>query len=160
LDSSDELLAIAQANVNGTFIQRDLAEDGCLDGLGNFDVVCCLATLQHIPGVDNRGRLVRDLSEHLNPDGALILSAWQFPDSARQMRKVVDWSTVGLAKSDVEKSDYLMTWGGNETALRYVAYIDRREIAEHAAAADLQVKDQFRSDGREGDLNLYAILRR
>jgi hypothetical protein len=39
-----------------------------------------------------------------------------------------------------------------------VAYIDESETAAMAETAALQILAQFRSDGREGNLNLYTIF--
>jgi 2-polyprenyl-3-methyl-5-hydroxy-6-metoxy-1,4-benzoquinol methylase len=160
VDSSERLLSIARENVKGEFHMRELSEANCLGKLGSYEVVCCLATLQHIPGIDNRKRLVREFVEHLNLEGIIFLSTWQFPDSQRQMRKVVDWSSVDVNSDDVENNDYLLTWGGNDSALRYVAHIDESEINTLAESAGLTVSAHFRSDGREGDLNLYSVLER
>ncbi len=160
IDSSERLLSIARENVKGEFHLRELSEANCLRKLGSYQVVCCLATLQHIPGIDNRKRLVREFVDHLSLDGIIFLSTWQFPDSQRQMRKVVDWSSVNVNSEDIENNDYLLTWGGNDSALRYVAHIDESEINSLAESAGLMVSAQFRSDGREGDLNLYSVLKR
>jgi hypothetical protein len=79
-------------------------------------------------------------------------------DSERQRRKVVDWERAGLTAADVEANDYLLTWRGGGFGLRYVAFVDAAEITALAEAAGLHVEAQFRSDGREGDLNLYTVM--
>jgi len=160
IDSSEKLLCIAREGVKGEFHLRELSEGSCLVNLDSYEVICCLATLQHIPGSDNRKRLVSEFVEHLDFEGIIILSTWQFPDSHRQMKKVVDWSSINIDSEDVEDNDYLLTWGGNDSALRYVAYIDKSEISAMAESAGVEVSAHFRSDGREGDLNLYSVLKR
>jgi tRNA (uracil-5-)-methyltransferase TRM9 len=160
IDSSSTLLEIARNFVSGEFWQRELSDSGSLSGLGHFDAVCCLAVLQHIPGKLNRERLLREFVEHLDLGGVIILSTWQFPDSERQLRKVVDWSKASLGREDVESNDYLMTWGTNADALRYVSHIDSDAVNSLADSAGLDVVAQYRSDGREGDLNLYSVLSR
>ncbi|HEX6385321.1 MAG TPA: methyltransferase domain-containing protein [Anaerolineae bacterium] len=159
VDFSAGLLARAESRVPGRFIQRDLSQPGCLEGLGNFDVIACLATLQHIPGRANRRRLLQDMKAHLAPDGRIFLSTWQFLDSPRQRRKVVDWSQVGLTAAEVEPNDYLLTWQRGGTGLRYVCLIAADETAALAGESGLTILNHFRSDGREGDLNLYTVLR-
>jgi hypothetical protein len=42
--------------------------------------------------------------------------------------------------------------------LRYVCLVDEVETANLAKSAGLRILDQFRSDGQEGDLNLYTVL--
>jgi SAM-dependent methyltransferase len=158
VDFSEELLADAAKNASGTFYQRNLLEPGCLGGLGHFPVIACLAVLHHLPGQTNRLRLLREMGEHLVGNGRLLISNWQFMDSPRQQRKVQDWSQLGLTAADVEPNDYLLAWQRGGFALRYACHIDAAETAELAAQAGLTIIDQFRSDGKEGDLSLYTVL--
>ena len=97
---------------------------------------------------------------HLEPDGRLLLSTWQFLDSERQRRKIAPWGAADIAERDVEANDYLLTWRSGGFGLRYVTFVDLEEMRALAAAAGLVLVDHFRADGREGDLNLYTILAR
>lgn len=164
IDFSDKLLATAAAHLpaslDSAFQVRDLAAEGALDGLGSYSLVACLAVLQHIPGRASRVRLLREMGDHLEPGGRLFLSTWQFLDSPRQQRKVVPWAEAGIDDAVVETGDHLLTWRSGGYGLRYVAYIDAAEIERLAAEAGLHVIENFRSDGREGDLNLYTVLSR
>lgn len=160
LDFSAELLAVAGAITMGSFYQRDISKIGWSYGLGNFHAITCLAVLQHIPGWQNRVNLLAEMGRILTPEGRLFLSTWQFVDSERQRRKVVDWATVGLDAAEVEANDYLLTWQREGFGLRYVRLIDEEEIAQLAAATGLKVVGQFRSDGKEGNLSLYTVLER
>jgi SAM-dependent methyltransferase len=159
VDFSANLLERAAAAIPGRFVERDLTRDSALAGLPQADIVACLAVLQHIPGRDRRVRLLREMGQHLAPEGRMFLSTWQFIDSPRQQRKIVDWSEISLGPDDVDEEDYLLTWKSGGFALRYVAYLDKGAIEGLAEEAGLRVADSFRSDGREGDLNLYSILR-
>jgi tRNA (uracil-5-)-methyltransferase TRM9 len=158
VDFSRALLAQAEEMTTGNFYQRDLSRPGCLDGLGLFEGIACLATLQHIPGHDNRTRLLAEMKAHLVPDGRLLLATWQFLTSERQRRKLVPWEAIGLDAADLEPGDYLLTWQRGGFGLRYVALIDATATAELAQAAGLRILSQFRSDGREGNLSLYTVL--
>lgn len=160
VDFSPPLLARAEEQIQGSFFVRDLTGPGCLEGLGDFPAMSCLAVLQHIPGRENRARLLREMAAHLLPGGRLFLSTWQFLDSDRQRRKIAPWEAADLSPNRVEANDYLLTWQRDGFGLRYVCYIDRAETAALAQEAGLAVREQFRSDGREGDLNLYTILER
>lgn len=143
---------------DGVFLRGDMSQAGFLDSVGAFDLVVCLAAMQHVPGHANRARLLREMAAHLRPGGRLFLANWQFMDSARQRRKVQPWSAVGLTASDVEPNDYLLTWRRSGFGLRYVCQVDAAETAVLAAAAGLRILHQFRSDGQEGDLSLYTVL--
>lgn len=161
VDFSTALLEKARATTDGRFVVRDLSQPDCLAGLGYFDLVACLAALHHIPGRARRVHLLREMAACLR-DGArrgrLCLSTWQFLDSERQRRKLRPWSAVGLSDDDVEPGDHLLSWQRGTTALRYVCLIDSGELAALAGEAGLIVIDQFRSDGKEGDLSLYMVL--
>ncbi|MGH2535926.1 MAG: class I SAM-dependent methyltransferase [Candidatus Promineifilaceae bacterium] len=160
VDFAPALLAKAQADLQGTFLARDLSAAGALNGLGSFDLVLCLAALQHIPGRDRRLALLQAVRERLAPAGRVFLSCWQFTASPRQRRKILEWSAVGLARAAVEPNDHLLSWGESGQAVRYVAMIDRAELLALLQAAGLEAILDFRSDGREGDLNLYVVARR
>lgn len=158
VDFSEELLANAAKNAEGTFYQRNLLAPGCLDGLGIFPAISCLAVLHHLPGKTNKVHLLQEIKEHLAENGRFLISNWQFMDSPRQRRKVQEWAEIGLTAADVEPNDYLLAWRRGGFALRYACHIDAEETAELAAAAGFSIVDQFRSDGKEGDLSLYTVL--
>lgn len=157
VDFSERLMSTG-GDVPGRRIQRDLSLPGALAGLDTYDLIACLSTLQHIPGRANRERLMRDMRDHLRPSGRLILANWQFLDNTRQRRKLRPWAGIGLDESRVEHGDYLLSWQRGGTGLRYVALIDEDATRSLADVAYFRIIDQFRSDGREGDLNLYTIF--
>jgi len=160
IDFSADLLAARDvaSDVAGRFERRDLSQPGSLDGLGHFDLIVCLSTLQHIPGRRNRARLLAQMAACLDAGGYIALANWQFLGSARQRRKIRPWAEVGVDERDVEPGDYLLSWQRGGEGRRYVALVDGEETRRLAAEAGLRVVELFRSDGREGDLNLYALL--
>lgn len=158
LDYSRSLLDDARAVFPNVFF-RDLSLPGCLDGFGKYDLVVCLSALQHIPAEHNRIRLLHEMADHLNPDGRIILANWQFLDSPRQRRKIQPWSAMGIDPGQLEADDYLVSWRRGGHGYRYVAYIDETKMKRMAELAGLSIVDQFRSDGLEGNLNLYSILK-
>lgn len=157
VDFSEPLLE-ATVGLPGLFLRRDLTRPACLSGLGEFQIIVCLSTLQHIPGQANRKRLLREMSECLSTGGHILMCNWQFLDSPRQRRKVRPWVEASIEPEQVEPGDYLLSWERGGTGLRYVAHIDYPATVELCEAAGLQVIHSYRSDGREGDLNLYAVL--
>jgi 2-polyprenyl-3-methyl-5-hydroxy-6-metoxy-1,4-benzoquinol methylase len=157
IDSSVALLALAQEPWS-RLIERDLSQANCLDGVGEFEVIVCLATLQHIPGRLNRERLLREMARHMVTGGRIVLSNWQFLDNARQRRKIRPWAEVGIDASQVEDNDYLLSWERGGSGLRYVAYLNSEITSKMASDAELRVVTTFRSDGKENNLNLYTVM--
>jgi tRNA (uracil-5-)-methyltransferase TRM9 len=158
VDFSPPLLHKAEQQQPGRFHARDLSQPGCLAGLGRYDLLVCLAVMQHIPGRANRQRLLAEMADCLAENGRIFLANWQFMDSPRQRRKRQPWSAIGLSSDDVEAGDHLLNWQRGGYGLRYVCQIDAGETAVMAQATNLQILGQFRSDGREGDLSLYTVL--
>ncbi len=158
VDLSSGLLNIAKNNVDGDFYERDMIQDGFLDGLGQFDNIACLAALQHVPGRANRARLLREFERHLAPNGRLLLSTWQFMNSPRQRRKIQPWNVINVEADAVEENDYLLSWKRDGLGYRYVCFIDEGETAVLARAANLKIETLFYSDGKEGNLSLYTTL--
>ena len=160
MDKGREWVSIQQNPHLFRFRQGEMAHPDFLADLPTFQLVACLSALHHVPTRQRRYAVVRELAAHLDEAGQLVLGSWQFMDSPRQRRKILDWRTVGLSEQDVEKGDYLMRWQRGGWGQRYVALIDESETAALAAAANLRVIHQFRDDGREGNLNLYTILQK
>ncbi len=169
VDANAQLLAAARTNTAGLgqtrlrFVQVDISQSGWTQRLdvpsGGFDVVVCLATLQHMPGYALRLQVMRDLAGLTATDGLLGVSAWQFLTSDRFVTKQIDWCEIGLAANAVEPGDALLPWRQGRYAVRYVHQVDAAEMARLADAAGLDVVEMFRADGKEGNLNLYAVLR-
>ena len=157
VDFSRPLLELA-GQLPGQFLSRDLSQAPALDGLGAFDLIVCLSTLQHIPGRANRARLLGEMAGHLSHGGRVITANWQFLRSDRQRRKIRPWLEVAIDPALIEPGDYLLSWERGGAGRRYVAHLDMAATGELAAAAGLRILDTFLSDGREGDLNLYAIM--
>jgi 2-polyprenyl-3-methyl-5-hydroxy-6-metoxy-1,4-benzoquinol methylase len=158
IDFTSELLVLAREQVQGDFFQRDISRRGFLEGIGKFDLIVCLATMQHVPRRSVRIGMLREMKLHLAKNGRIFLANWQFLDSRRQRRKICDWENANLSESDVEPGDYLLTWQRKGSGFRYVCAINSEETAYLASAAGMREIIQFRSDGREGFLNLYTVL--
>lgn len=167
LDGSPQLLAIAQATAGrldgaaADFHLADLLRPDWPAVLGNFapQAAAVLAVLQHIPGVDARAAFVAAAAALLPPGGVLVLSTWQFLSSTRLRSHILPWSRAGLAETDVEPGDYLLSWGQRAAGQRYCAYIDEAGLHGLATAAGLEIIAAFYADGHEGNLNLYGIYR-
>jgi len=168
VDFSPQMIALARERiasaegVQAEFLTADIAQPGwvrCIPAL-RYDVITAMATIHHLPGIARRRTLVRQVWSLLPPGGMFILSTWQFTATARMRRKIVPWQTIGIGDQEVEPGDFLLDWHGGGSALRYCHLVDEQEIHELATQAGFIVRETFRSDGREGNLSLYAVLER
>jgi SAM-dependent methyltransferase len=170
LDHDAGLLAAAAlrdaglATVTCRFGQIDLADPQWVhaalppaDAPSRFDAVVCLAVLHHLPGYALRLRVVREMAALLRPGGRLLFSTWQFLASQRLSRRLVAWQAIGVDPAGVEPGDALLPWTQGGYALRYCHQLDSAEVAALAADAGLAVLTTYRADGKEGNLNLYAV---
>jgi 2-polyprenyl-3-methyl-5-hydroxy-6-metoxy-1,4-benzoquinol methylase len=148
-------------NLAAQFIQADLAQPNWANDLAGerFDLVVCFAVLHHLPGYALRVQVMQALATHMATEGLLILSNWQFLTSQRFAQKQIDWQTVGLTAAEVEPGDALLPWQQGGYAVRYVHQVDEAEMQRLAAEAGLRVIAHFWADGKEGNLNLYTVLR-
>ncbi|MCJ7736980.1 MAG: methyltransferase domain-containing protein [Anaerolineae bacterium] len=168
IDSSADLITIARAtaekltNVSASFLIADITQPEWPTALagGPFDCCVSLAVLHHIPSIELRTAAVRAMAGAVRQGGTVILSAWQFMNSARLRRKIVPWAEAGLTPDSLDVGDYLLDWKRDGRGLRYCHLIDEGEIAAHARASHLQLQHTFLSGGREGNLGLFAILSR
>jgi SAM-dependent methyltransferase len=168
VDSVPELIEVARAqiaeleNIAARFHVVDIARPDWSPSIGSLrpDTIVCLAVLHHIPGFDLRLQVLREIADLLEPDSCLILSTWQFLDSERVQRKIVDWAEVGIPERALEPGDYLLDWKREGRGLRYCHLVDWAEVERLAAESGFRVRETFRAGGREGNLSLFAVLDR
>jgi SAM-dependent methyltransferase len=138
-------------------------------------VIVVFGVLHHIPGLDGRLRLLRELSQKLRPGGVLALSFWQFAREKRFQNRIVSWSSLeqlGLPRVDsnqLEEGDFLLLWGPRDGsgpdghgpfAVRFCHHANDSEVDQLITRLDLAVEDSYRSDGASNALNRYEVLRR
>lgn len=145
------------------FLQADLTSPHWPAALPSepFDWILSFATFHHLPGRATRAMVLQTLAQHLARGGRLVMSNWQFTRSARLLKRVAGWSTVGLAEGEVEPGDYLLTWERvGKHGLRYVHLLNEAEARDLALSAGLEVVEVFDSDGGTGALAEYMVLNR
>ena len=166
VDAVESLVVIARAQAEGldrttaSFHVLDLAAAGWSSELSSerFDSVLVLAVLHHIPGWERRAGLLREARALMRPGGVMIVSVWQFLDSARMRRKIRPWAEAGISADRVDERDYLLDWKRGGRGLRYCHMVDEAEMQRLADEAGLGVRETFRAGGREGNLSLFAVL--
>ena len=174
LDFSEALLTEARANLEVqpahdglevNYVRADLLDLQwpALVKRDRLTGVLAFASLHHLPGNENRVALLRAVRRFLDPGGQFIHSQWQFQHSPKLMSRVLPWSTVGIAESDVEEGDTLLDWrhtpGGQEgeRGLRYVHLFQRSELVDLAQQSGFTITHEFESDGKSGNLALYQV---
>ena len=179
VDSSLPLLRIARSRLVGCervelqLAEIDLERGDLASILGSkrFDAITLFGVLHHIPGRENRRRLLQALVPYVAPGGLLAISFWQFADRQRFADRVVDWGALGRAgygpveSERLEPGDYLLRWGAAVGAsaesesprFRYCHHASDTEIEGLVRDLPLEREDRFRADGGQ---NRYEILRR
>jgi SAM-dependent methyltransferase len=167
LDFSPPLLDEAQREAFSfpvQFIQADIAEltmmSGGLPVAGMWSWVTAFAVLHHIPGLDLRLALLRNVHRLLDRQGTFIHSCWQFLSSPRLQRRVQPWEAAALDSGEVDPNDYLLDWRVGRRGLRYVHHFDEAELAELAHMAGFEVLETFYSDGENRRLSLYQVWKK
>lgn len=121
------------------------------------------AVLHHVPGMNQRSTLCREIREVLGAERKLHLSVWQLQNSKRLVKRMLPWQTAGIEENELETGDVLMDWRAKadrepqQTGLRYVHIFNPEELSQLAADSGFQVKKSFFSDGKEGNLSFYQI---
>ena len=164
IDVTSELIEIAGGrrfdNLTAEFHRLDITTPGWTETLrprAPFDLALILAVLHHLPGIELRCAVLRQLRTLLRPGGTLILSNWQFMHDERLRNKIVSWQQLGIDETGLETGDTLMDWKRGGTGYRYVHLLTEAEIQTLAGDSGFQVIRQFYADA---NLNLWSILRR
>lgn len=144
------------------FIEADICISGWEAPLAGrkFGLVVGFACLHHIPGEAARASLLTSVSRLLAPGGRFWLSAWQFLNSQRLVRRLQPWELAGLNPDQVEAGDHLLDWKHKGCGLRYVHHFSEQELGRLAETHGFQVEQAFYSDGESGKLGLYEIWRK
>lgn len=173
LDFSAALLENARRAVQGVendqlvirFRSADLSVPGWKTHLDRhqFDGVMAFAVLHHLPGAGLRRSVLQRVRSHLKTGGLFLHSEWQFQNSPKLWERRIPWELVGISSQAVEPQDYLLDWRHTtagqegETGIRYVHLFNRDELTALAVDTGFEIRDEFESDGKGGNLALYQI---
>jgi tRNA (uracil-5-)-methyltransferase TRM9 len=163
VDFSPPLLMVARhgwEDAPATFIRANLASSDWEKKINPYltlpiDLVTAFATLHHIPSETARLEILQKVRNLLHPGGQFIHSEWQFMDSEKLKQRLQPWQDAGLDPEAVDPGDYLLDWRSGGRGLRYIHLFNEAELAALAEASRFQVRQTFRSDGRNGQLGLY-----
>jgi len=172
VDQSPELLAMAEkefAESEGDslrWLEFDATSNDLEEALvpNQYDLVVAFGLLHHIPSLEHRKKLISYLSDRTNANGILAFTIWRFNESNRFREKVIPWEDYNheaVEKIDVhelEKGDYLLSFGDRDGAARYCHALDKNEIEALTEPLGLKRLAQFTADGKTNDLNEYHVF--
>ena len=131
---------------------------------GMHDLAVSFGFMHHIPTQRLRNGFFNSLVECLKPGGIAAVSFWRFATDERLHKRAVATtrqgaSDLGLA---LEANDYLVGWDGRPGTYRYCHSFTPLEIDEiiQSVWESGTCIDRFDSDGRNGALNTYTVVRR
>ena len=160
-DFSIPLLRDAESASGAEWVVVDLSRlSGSEERLlanGNWDIVTMFATLHHIPSIELRLQILKNVKKILKPNGRFVLSNWQFLNSEKLKARIQPWERIGLTDKNVDEGDYLLDWRSGGEGLRYAHHFSAKELLGLADQTQMEVKDAFFSDGENGRLGYYQI---
>ena len=134
-------------------------------GARGFSLIAVFGVLHHVASERRRRRLLQSLAGCLEPGGLLALAIWRFEAFERfrgKLRPWEEWNATAPEPIDLaqlEAGDRLLPWGEDGSKVRYCHFADDEETGRLVQATPLSVAATYTSDGREGNLNRYFVLR-
>ncbi|EKD78604.1 MAG: methyltransferase type 11 [uncultured bacterium] len=149
LDLSRQLLTIAQKRfpsytfVHGSVLQLPFSNE-------QFDVVACVATLQHIPSIPYRKLAMQEMARVLKPNGTLFMLNWNLAEQPQYQQY--------RAGDEYDQGDYLIPWKNDQGEIltkRYYHGFTLPEIVGVIHELPLQlIRNEIGQDGR----NILTVL--
>lgn len=165
---------VVHHNVNILGALLDAASGGSqespLNELPACAFTCCFGFMHHVPSLELRVAVLRELVRRTAPGGIIAVSFWQFMHDERLASKAHE-AEEAARKHDLlepavldalEPGDHLLGWQDG-TSLRYCHHFEEREIDRLIAAlpaGTVRAFERYSADGRAGNLNRYVLLRR
>ncbi|MFZ6036515.1 MAG: methyltransferase domain-containing protein [Patescibacteria group bacterium] len=131
VDNSAALIDIAkQAHPAATFLVSEATQ--LLFSDGQFDVVCSIATLHHIPSRELRAKAIREAVRVLKPGGYLLITEWNlWHPQWWKLLAHYSWRKF-TGQSDLDWGDVEKPWKdarGTVQGMRYLHPFSRRQMA-------------------------------
>ncbi|MCP4040148.1 MAG: class I SAM-dependent methyltransferase [bacterium] len=171
IDSSPALLEHARNSHpqlgSARFLEGDIldADGELLLADVDFDLIAIFGLLHHIPGRETRQALIARLTQRLAAGGLLIATAWQFATDARFRERIVPWAQYNETAEEpvdpdqLEAGDHLLRFA-DAPLPRYCHFTPPEALRALLSGPDLEWLDDYAADGRSGNLNRYAVVRR
>jgi len=153
LDLSSQLLKIAKKQYpQHHFIQSSMLQLPFPNQ--SFDIVACVAALQHIPSAAYRLQALQEMQRVLKPGGTVFMMNWNLAEQNNYQRYIV------AIDQGYDADDYLIPWKNDQgeiQAQRYYHGFRIAELAELCKNTELQiVKNELSQDKR----NIVTLAKR
>ena len=104
------------------------------------------------------------MADKTRPGGYLIVSLWRFMDDenlARKAQVAHERALKRLGSMQLEDGGFILGWKDNTDAYRYCHSFDDVEIDTLVSSLESRAVPvcRFSSDGRNGSLNSYLIMK-
>lgn len=125
LDLSQGLLDLAKQKfpqyqfVHGSMLQLPFGDE-------QFDLVACVAALQHIPSVAYRQTALQEMARVLKPGGTLFMLNWNLAEQANYQQYQAN------LQAGYDEGDYLIPWKNDQGVLQANRYYHGFRNAEVA----------------------------
>ncbi len=131
-----------------------------------FDLIVSFGLFHHIPGSQNRLKLLQQAVSKLNQNGLLVWTSWQFLNEDRLIKRILPKDSPRYKKlledlkiplHEIEKGDYFLDWIKIKSLYRYSHNFEIPEAQEIIQKSNLEAKEVFLADGRFSNRNRYFI---
>lgn len=163
VDVSPKIISIAKKNFpKYTFQVVDKLRLPFSDSF--FNVICCVATIHHIPSFKLRKSLLKEFKRLLKKDGVLILTSWYLWKGKKGavFKYILKWylaklkyfvfkkdTEIGLGKekvkiNEIDFKDIFIPWKndrGEIIAYRYFHAFSKKELARLVEKAGFRIKE-------------------
>lgn len=166
IDNSDALISEAKTKYQfGNFRQMDLLD--LHFEAENFDIVFCIAALQHIPSKELRLQVLKDFYHILKPNSYLLMTNWNLWQGKYFWQTLkYSFSSVAGKHRELDIKDVYMPWKARFGVVdRYYHAFTKKELASLLEQAGFKVEEQYyvkkgeRSNWRNG-YNLITIAKK
>jgi 2-polyprenyl-3-methyl-5-hydroxy-6-metoxy-1,4-benzoquinol methylase len=157
VDNSEKLIELAQAKYpDKKFAVGDILELSKLPEI-NFDIVFCVAVLQHIPGRKLQIDAIKQLRNKVSDNGRVVISVWNMWTQEKFRNLIIRFVLLKLIKKNkMDLGDILFDWKntqGMSVSKRYYHAFRKYELKRICQQAGFKV-ERIYSD----QYNYYAIL--
>ncbi|MFA6296071.1 MAG: class I SAM-dependent methyltransferase [Patescibacteria group bacterium] len=166
IDNSEALINEAKTKYQfGNFRQMDLLDQHF--EAETFDIIFCIAALQHIPSKEFRLQVLRDFYHILKPNSYLLMTNWNLWQ-AKYFWQTIKYSFLSIAgkHKELDLKDVYMPWKARFGVVdRYYHAFTKKELASLLQEVGFKVEDQYyvkkgeKSNWRNG-YNLITIAKK